>query len=42
MKAEPDGLVAPVRFDERGVETEHNAAIEAPTNERVGKQIGRI
>jgi hypothetical protein len=26
----------------RGVETEHDAAREAPANERAGKRIGRI
>ena len=33
---EPDALNGPVRFDERGVETEHGEAIEAPATERAG------
>ena len=32
---------APVRFDERGVETEHGSAIEAQANERARQQLGR-
>ena len=38
---EPDALVAPVRFDERDVETEQGPASEAPADERAGKRIGR-
>jgi hypothetical protein len=30
------------RFDERGVETEHDSASEASADERAGKRIGRI
>ena len=33
---EPDAGNAPVRFDERGVETEHGEASEAPAAERAG------
>jgi len=33
---EPDALIGPVRFDERGVKTEHGEAIEAPADERAG------
>ena len=35
---EPDALIAPVRFDERDVETEHGRASEAPANERAGNR----
>ena len=38
---EPDAGSSPVRFDERGVKTEHDGVSEAPTDERVGQQIGR-
>ena len=36
----PDAGKPHVRFDERDVETEHGDAIEAPADERAGKQIG--
>jgi hypothetical protein len=32
----PDAANPHVRFDERGVETEHGSTSEAPTDERVG------
>ena len=35
---EPDAANPQVRFDERGVETEHGGASEAPTDERVGNR----
>ena len=38
MVREPDALKAPVRFDERGVKTEHGEAIEAPATERAGNR----
>jgi hypothetical protein len=37
---EPDAENPHVRFDERGVETEHGGAREAPMNESVGQRIG--
>ena len=36
----PDAGEPHVRFDERGVETGHGEASEAPATERVGKQTG--
>ena len=38
---EPSARKSHARFDERGVETEHGLAIEAPAIERAGQQIGR-
>jgi hypothetical protein len=35
---EPDALNGPVRFDERGVETGHDEASEAPADERAGNR----
>ena len=35
---EPDAANPHVRFDERGVETEHGGVSEAPTDERVGNR----
>ena len=40
LVGEPDALNAPVRFDEREVETGHGAAIEAPADERAGPRLG--
>ena len=37
---EPDAGNPHVRFDERGVETEHGWTIEAPADERAGQRIG--
>jgi hypothetical protein len=37
---EPDAANPHVRFDERGVKTEHGTTSEAPTDERVGQRIG--
>jgi len=37
---EPDAANPHVRFDERGVKTEHGPTSEAPTDERVGQRIG--
>jgi hypothetical protein len=37
---EPDAANPHVRFDKRGVETEHGGTREAPTDERVGQKIG--
>ena len=36
---EPGALIAPVRFDEREVETQHGWDIEAPATARVGKPL---
>ena len=40
LRREPDAANPHVRFDERGVETKHGPAREAPTDERVGQRIG--
>jgi hypothetical protein len=37
---EPDARNGHVRFDERGVETEHGSDREAPATERVGSPLG--